>query len=37
MITIYGLYTPNFVKTVLAAEELGVPYRHISVDLTKDE
>lgn len=34
---IYGLHTPMFIKTVLAAEELGLDYEVVPVDLTKGE
>jgi glutathione S-transferase len=37
MFKIYGLHTPMFVKTVLAAEELGVDYQVVPVDLMKGE
>lgn len=37
MIRIYGLLTPNVLKTVLAAEELSIHYEHVNVDLAKGE
>lgn len=37
MFKIYGLHTPIFIKTVLAAEELGVDYQVYPVDLMKGE
>jgi glutathione S-transferase len=37
MIKIYGLHTPMFMKVVHAAEELGLNYQIIPVDLTKGE
>lgn len=37
MFRIYGQHTPMFLKTVIAAEEIGCPYEVIAVDLTKGE
>jgi glutathione S-transferase len=37
MFKIYGMHTPNFIKTVYAAEELGLSYEIVPVDLTKGE
>ena len=37
MLKIYGLHTPMFLKVLWAAEELGVNYQHIPVDLIKGE
>jgi glutathione S-transferase len=37
MFKIYGLHTPMFIKVVLAAEELGVDYQVVPVDLMKGE
>ncbi len=37
MLKIYGLHTPQFFKVLWAAEELGLEYEHISVDLIKKE
>jgi glutathione S-transferase len=37
MIKIYGMHTPMFLKAVYAAEELGINYQIIPVDLTKGE
>ena len=35
MIEVYGGFSPNVVKVLLALEELGLAYRSIEVDLTK--
>ena len=37
MIKIYGLHTPHFLKVVYAAEELGLDFQIIPVDLTSGE
>jgi glutathione S-transferase len=37
MIKIYGLHTPMFMKVVYAAEELGLNYQIIPIDLVKGE
>ena len=37
MIKIYGLHTPHFLKVVYAAEELGLDFQIIPVDLTTGE
>jgi glutathione S-transferase len=37
MIRIYGLFTPMFRKTVYAAEELGVRYEIVPINLMKGE
>jgi len=37
MIKIYGMHTPMFMKVVYAAEELGLNYQIVPVDLTKGE
>ena len=37
MIKIYGSHTPMFLKVILAAEEFGLPYEVILVDIMKGE
>jgi glutathione S-transferase len=37
MIKIYGLFTPNFLKPIYLAEELGMKYEIIPVNLIKGE
>lgn len=36
-IKIYGSHTPMFLKPLVAAEELGLPYQVVFVDVTKGE
>jgi len=37
MIDVYTANTPNGIKIPIALEEMGVPYRIIRVDLSRDE
>jgi glutathione S-transferase len=37
VVKIYGMHTPNFLKAVYAAEEFGVDYEIVPVDLMKGE
>jgi len=37
MINIYGSFTPHFFKVVMAAEELGLQYKVVPVNLLKQE
>ena len=37
MLEIHGFATPNSVKVVIAAEEMGLPYRLVPIDLRRGE
>lgn len=37
MVKIYGMHTPHFLKAVYAAEEFGITYEIVPVDLMKGE